>query len=93
MSTRKPIILGIRACTWVWIIMLMLSLLTYLAGQQGLSGLSISLGVLFLALVKGHLLGAYFMGLGRVRGFWHWPVTLWLLLPGSLIGIAFILAS
>ena len=33
MSTRKPVILGIRACTWVWIIMLMLSLLTYLASR------------------------------------------------------------
>jgi len=93
MSTRKPIILGIRACTWVWVIMLLLSLLTYLAGQQGLSGLRISLGVLFLALVKGYLVGAYFMGLGRVRGFWRWPVTIWLLLPGSLIGTAFFLAS
>jgi len=93
MSMEKRVFLGIRACTWVWIIMLILSLLTYLVGQQGLSGLEISLGVLFLALFKGYLLGAYFMGLDRVRGFWRWPVTLWLLLPGSLIGTAFILAS
>jgi nitric oxide reductase NorD protein len=28
------------------------------------------------------------MGLGQVRGFWLWPVTLWLLIPGSLISAA-----
>jgi nitric oxide reductase NorD protein len=28
------------------------------------------------------------MGLGQVRGFWRWPVTLWLLIPGSLISAA-----
>lgn len=93
MSAGKPVILGIRACTWIWVVMMVLSLLTYLVGKQGLSGLDISLGLLSLALVKGYLVGAYFMGLGRLRGFWRWPVTIWLLLPGSLIGTAFILAT
>ncbi|MCP5409743.1 MAG: cytochrome C oxidase subunit IV family protein [Chromatiaceae bacterium] len=93
MPTQKPLIFGIRACTWVWFILLVLSLLTYLVGQRGLSGLEISLGVLFLALLKGYLVGAYFMGLGRVRGSWRWPVTIWLLLPGALIGTAFMLAG
>ena len=93
MPKRNSHALGVRPCTWVWLILLGLSLLTYLVGQQGLSGLELSLGLLFLALLKGHLVGAYFMGLGRMRGFWRWPVTLWLLLPGSLIGTAFILAG
>ena len=93
MPTQQPLVLGIRACTWVWFILLVLSLLTYLVGQGELSGLEISLGVLFLALLKGYLVGAWFMGLGRVRGFWRWPVTVWLLLPGALIGTAFMLAG
>ena len=76
MAMQKRIILGLRACTWVWIIMMLLSLATYIIGQQGLSGLRISLLVLAFALLKGHLVGAYFMGLGQVRGFWRWPVTL-----------------
>jgi len=93
MTPGKSNILGMRACTWVWLILLLLSLLTYLVGQQDLSGLNISLGVLFLALLKGYLVGAYFMGLNQVRGFWRWPVTIWLLLPGTLIGTAFMLAG
>ena len=93
MSARKPVTPGLRACTWVWVVMLLLSLLTYLVGKQNLNGLGISLGVLSLALVKGYLIGAYLMGLDRVRGLWRWPVTIWLLLPGLLIGTAFILAN
>jgi cytochrome c oxidase subunit 4 len=92
MAMQKRIIWGLRACTWVWLFMLLLTGITYGIGQQGLSGLGISLMVLFFALLKGHLVGAYFMGLSRVRGFWRWPVTLWLLIPGGLISIAFILA-
>jgi cytochrome c oxidase subunit 4 len=92
MAMQKRISWGLRACTWVWLFMLLLTGITYGIGQQGLSGLGISLMVLFFALLKGHLVGAYFMGLSRVRGFWRWPVTLWLLIPGGLISIAFILA-
>ena len=90
---QKHIILGLRACTWVWIIMMLLSLATYIIGQQGLSGLRISLLVLAFALLKGQLVGMYYMGLGQLRGFWRWPITLWLIIPGGLISTAFILAD
>ena len=73
--------------------MLLLTTLTFLVGEQGYGGLAISLIVLVFALLKGHLVGAWFMGLNQVRGIWRWPVTLWLLVPGSLISTAFILAS
>ena len=92
MAMQKCIIFGLRACTWVWLVMLLLTGVTYAIGVQGYSGLYVSLTVLFLALLKGHLVGAYFMGLNRVRGFWHWPVTLWLVIPGGLISAAFIMS-
>ena len=82
-----------RLSTWIWMIMMLLSLVTYVVGHLGLSGLNIALGVLVLALIKGYLVGAYFMGLRHVRGFWRWPVAIWLLLPGLLITIAFVLAE
>ncbi|MCP3868203.1 MAG: O-succinylhomoserine sulfhydrylase [Gammaproteobacteria bacterium] len=93
MSMEKPVILGIRACTWIWLLLLLLSLMTFAVGELELSGLKVSLGVLAIALLKGYLVGAYFMGLNRIQGFWRWPVTLWLLLPGCLIGTAFVLAG
>ena len=83
---------GIRACTWVYVFLLGFTFLTYLIGRIELEGPAMALSVLALALLKGHLVGLYFMGLVRVKGFWHWPVTAWLTVPGSLIGIAFYLS-
>lgn len=84
---------GIRACTWVWLIMMGLTLTTYLIGQFNLGGLGVSLTVLAFALIKGQMVGDYFMGLKRIQGFWRWPVSLWLFLPGGLIGVAFTLVG
>ena len=88
---EKKVVLGIRACTWVWLIMMCLTLLTYLIGQAGMGGLAASLTVLGFAMLKGQMVGDYFMGLKRLRGFWRWPVSLWLFLPGGLITVAFML--
>lgn len=84
---------GIKACTWVWLILLALTFVTWLVGRFELGGLQISLMVLGLALLKGLLVGDYFMGLKRIRGFWRFPVVLWLFIPGGLITTAFVLAS
>jgi hypothetical protein len=90
---RPKRFLGLRPCTWVYLLLMLLSCTTYLIGRWGFSGLGVSLLVLLLALLKGQLVGSYFMGLGSVRGWWHWPVSVWLLIPGLLIGTAFILAA
>ncbi len=92
MHDEEPANDDLRTCTWVWLIMIGLTLITYFSDRLGWNDLGISLGVLLLALIKGHLVGAYFMELRHVRGLWRWPVTLWLFLPGSLISLAFFLA-
>ncbi len=79
----------IRPCTTIFILLLALTVTTWFIGTKGLSGLQISLMVLGFALVKGQLIGDYFMGLKQVSGFWRWAVTLWLVLVGSLITYAF----
>ncbi|HEB97254.1 MAG TPA: O-succinylhomoserine sulfhydrylase [Sedimenticola thiotaurini] len=92
MSGKKTT-LGLRPCTWVYLFLMTFTFVTFLVGQMGLSGLTVSLLILLLALIKGELVGYYFMGLGRVKGLWHWPVFIWLFIPGILIGTAFYLAS
>ncbi len=82
-----------RTCTLVWLTMIGLTLVTYFSDKLGWNDLGVSLGVLLLALIKGHLVGAYFMELRHVRGFWRWPITLWLFVPGILISAAFYLAD
>lgn len=88
----KKHVAGIRPCTWVYIFLMTFSFVTFLVGQMGLGGLEVSLFVLLLALIKGQLVGSYFMGLGALRGFWRWPVFIWLFIPGILITTAFVLS-
>lgn len=90
--SNKPF-LGLLPSTWVFGTLILLTFVTYSIGEQGLGGLQLSLLVLGIAIVKGHLVGAYFMGLGKLRGLWRWPVSVWLVLPGGLIATAFILSS
>ena len=85
--------IGIRPCAFVYLLLAALMFLTWFVGVTGLSGLTIALPVLGLSLVKGFLIGDYYMGLKLVPGGWRWVITIWLLLPGSLIAIAFSIGS
>jgi cytochrome c oxidase subunit 4 len=83
----------IRPCTLIYVLLVVLTVITWGLGKAGFSGLGISLIVLGFALFKGFLIGDYYMGLRGIRSIWRWPILIWLLLPGSLITWAFISAS
>lgn len=79
----------LRPCTWVYLGLIALTFTTYAVGELGLGGLSLALLVLGIALVKGHLVGDFFMGLHGLRGPWRWVILIWLTLLGGLITLAF----
>ncbi len=83
----------IRPCTRVYLVMIGLTLVTFAIGVLGLGGLGASLSVLAFALIKGQMVGDYFMGLKGLKGIWRWVVFLWLFVPGALITTAFVLSS
>lgn len=85
--------IGIRPCTFVYLLLMMLTLVTWGVGVLGFDGLTMALMVLVLALLKGQLIGDYYMGLKRVSGGWRWVIIAWLMLIGSLISMAFYLAA
>jgi len=76
----------------VYALLVLLTLVTWGIGRVGLGGLPVALLVLGFALLKGHLIGDWFMGLHGVRGIWRWVVVIWLVIPGGLITLAFVLA-
>ena len=78
-----------RPCTWVFGLLLFLTLVTWFVGTQGLSGRFFAFLVFGIALLKGQLIGDYFMGLKMVAGPWRWVIFTWLLLVGVLISWAF----
>jgi len=83
----------IRPCTIVYLVMMALTVTTFLIGQFRIGGLATSLLVLGFALFKGQLIGDYFMGLKGIHGIWRWVVLIWLFLPGGLIATAFYVSS
>lgn len=83
----------IRPCTLVYATLILLTVVTWAIGRSGLGGLWVSLLVLGFALVKGQLIGDWFMGLRGLRGIWRWVVLAWLTIPGGLITTAFVLAN
>jgi len=76
----------------VYAVLVLLTLVTWGVARAGLGGLGLALMVLAFALFKGHLIGDWFMGLRGVRGIWRWVVAVWLLIPGGLIALAFVLS-
>jgi len=90
MNTQRS---WLRPCTLVYLAMMGLTFVTFGIGMAGLSGLEVSLTVLVFALIKGQILGDYFMGLKAVRGIWRRAIFLWLFILGALIAIAFWLAD
>ena len=81
----------VRPCTLVYLGLVLLTGVTWAIGRFELGGLPVSMLVLAIALLKGHLIGDWFMGLRSVRGLWRWVVVIWLLIPGGLITFAFVL--
>jgi len=86
-TSRKTALL--RPCTWIYLILLGLTFITWLIGVQHLSGPFFAFMVFGFALLKGQLIGDYFMGLRQVAGFWRWVIFIWLALVGGLVGTAF----
>ncbi|NBB83599.1 MAG: O-succinylhomoserine sulfhydrylase [Alphaproteobacteria bacterium] len=82
-----------RRAAGVYLLLLSLTSVTVSVGHAGAGGLWVSLAVLGLALLKGQLIGDYFMGLKGIRGPWRWVILLWLLLVGVLIATGFALAA
>ncbi|MCW9024306.1 MAG: cytochrome C oxidase subunit IV family protein [Gammaproteobacteria bacterium] len=79
----------IRPCTWVWIILMLLTLAVLFIGQAGLGGTTVVCILLISTFVKTQMVADYFMGLKRTRLIWRAIVTVYLLLVMSLIGLAY----
>ncbi|MDQ5769342.1 cytochrome C oxidase subunit IV family protein [Thiothrix subterranea] len=73
----------------VWLLLVVLTLLTWWAGQGGYSGQWLVLALLASVFVKGHFVIADFMGLRGVALRWRLLVHGWLVLVLGLILVAY----
>lgn len=82
-----------KTATFHWLILLVLTGLTFAAAETGLSGDLVLLPVLLATLIKGRIVIDRFMALQGVDGAWRWVVLGWLVLVLGLIGFAFHLSE
>lgn len=79
----------IKPCSAVWLVLMALTLVTYMLSRTDLGGVELALLVLGIAFAKAQLVADHFMGLRRVTGFWRPLVTVYLLILALGIGLAF----
>ena len=78
-----------RNALYVWLVLVLLTLVTYAAGKLGHGGMSVVAMLLLSVSIKGQLVIDYFMGLAQVQSRWKWVVTVWLVSVVLLIGLAY----
>lgn len=70
-------------------LLLVLTIFTWAMGELTISSNLVFYILLITAIIKVQLIGDFFMKLLLVSGFWRWIISLWVLLTGTLITIAF----
>jgi hypothetical protein len=73
----------------VWLLLVVLTLLTWWAGQAGYSGQWLVMALLVSVFIKGHFIIADFMALRGVALLWQALVHGWLILVLGLIFLAY----
>lgn len=76
--------------TLVWVLLVTLTLATYLAGKFGYNGQGVMALLMISVFIKGHFVIADFMGLRHVRFLWRSIIHGWLIFVTALIAIAYI---
>ncbi|KHF25154.1 hypothetical protein BOV90_03120 [Solemya velum gill symbiont] len=82
-----------RSALLVYLVLVTLTVLTWLIGMSGVEALWVSLLVFAMALFKVHLIGDYFMQLKQVRGIWGLVIVIWLSITAILVSAAYIFSA
>lgn len=87
-STEKSLD-GPFAANMTWGVLVVMTLVTFVIAERGLSGIYIVSFLMMGMLIKGHLIVDVFMGLGNVKRHWRWLMRGYLLVLIGLIFLAY----
>jgi len=93
MTHQATVRFGLRACTWVWVVLLALTFTTFLIGKLGYGGVTTVSFILLLTFIKTELVASFFMGLRQAPLLWRLVMLAYLLIVGGGIALAYILGS
>ncbi len=89
MQSTVKTFLYLRPCTWVWLILMTLTLMILAVAETGLGGSRIVALLIISMFVKTQIVADYFMGLKNVRWRWRLVVSAYLLVVMAMIGLAY----
>lgn len=75
----------------IWIVMMLLTMSTYVMGELGYSGVSVVMFLLVTALIKGCFIIYDFMALRDVSFLWRAIMFGWILIVCSVIAVIYVL--
>lgn len=77
--------------TIVWLVLTVLTTLTFSLGEAEMSGKNIMLTLLVITMVKSQLVANYFMGLRNTKLMWRAIMFGYFVIVGSLIALAYLM--
>lgn len=78
-----------RFATLIWLALVMLTIGTFLIGEEVTAGKTVMLSVLLISLVKGQLIANYFMALRHVSWLWRGIILGYFVVVGGMVAIAY----
>jgi len=78
-----------RFATLIWLALVILTVTTFLIGEEVSAGKTVMLSVLLISLIKGQLIANYFMGLRHVSWLWRGIILGYFVVVGGMIVIAY----
>ena len=76
--------------TVIWLVLVVLTIMTFSLGEAGMSGKSVMLTLLAITMVKCQLVANYFMALRKTRLMWRAIMFGYFAIVGSLIALAYL---
>lgn len=80
---------AMRPCTRVWLLLILLSCVTYGVGEAGLGGKAVVAMLLAISLIKSQMVAGFFMGLRRTSFMWRAIMGSYLVVVCGMIGVAY----
>jgi cytochrome c oxidase subunit IV len=76
--------------TIIWLLLSVLTFLTFSLGETGMSGKYVMLTLLTITMIKSQLVANYFMALRKTRRLWRVIMFGYFAIVGSLIALAYL---
>lgn len=87
---KNSLLHSLKPCTGTWLSLLALAAISFQLAYDK-PGRLLMLLVLVLTLLKGQLVVDYFMGLRHARRVWRVTMSAYLIVVGTLIGVAYLI--